>query len=190
MKNSCVVSSNNKGVYLSIRPEPTFIKKIFLLASNIAVTGFIFIVLFYLNAREIGLALIPLMVALLFSSVLLMRYTLWNFVGKEVLVVNRRSITTQRDYGLFIMKPLTIPCHEWMVTYEKTAMTARGVLGKIVVQNYLKNSLAKRIYETTTQLRREDGENFIHELQQMIDSENRRFPVVMEKLQFPRLMDN
>jgi len=190
MGNSCVITSDKKSVYLSIRADASLNKRIFLLASNIAMVSVILFLVFSAEPQEKGFALILIVVLLLLSSIQLMRFTLWNFVGKEVLIVNRKSITTQMDYGLFILSPLSIPCQEWMIAYEKTSTTPAGVFGKIVVHNYSNDGLAMSIHETTTRMRTKDAEIFLEKLQRMVDDEDRRFPIIMENLRFPRLMDN
>ncbi|WP_121810967.1 hypothetical protein [Mucilaginibacter kameinonensis] len=87
------IFSDGICVYVSVNVSNPFIGKLALVFANLLIL------------TVIGLGVvwhIPGMVicfGLLF--VLLAKYSLWNFFGWENLIINTRSVSYQRDYGLF-----------------------------------------------------------------------------------------
>ncbi|BAV04101.1 hypothetical protein FLA_0080 [Filimonas lacunae] len=102
-----------------------------------------------------GVAIVGL-VALLLEMVLL-KYTLWNFFGRELVTVNTRVLTYQHDYGLFKTKLVThkvnrmLHCQAFSTIKEK-----EGTWQYLQFGSYDENDLPSLLYQVSLPVEEKD----------------------------------
>ena len=98
---------------------------------------------------EIGAFLVPIFLVSFLFYFFIFRYTLWNWFGKELLIINTKSVSYQLDYGFYLTKLKTIPFSRLGLSSEIIQKTDETSFGKIYFFNYREeDDLPEPIYET------------------------------------------
>jgi hypothetical protein len=110
-KPTAGIYSDDICVYVSVSANNGLTGKIALALADLLV----FIVLYFAIIEWIP----GLLICTLLLLMLLTRFTLWSFFGKENLIINTKSVSYQNDYGFF-----------------KTPYTTKLIKNKLVVVNH------------------------------------------------------
>lgn len=168
MKNNASVYFNgiNVSVYLNIQSK---------LIGKIALSGLIFIVIFFfsyllssLDEKELISAFIPILIVSALIIYFPVRYLLWNLFGKETLIISRKTVSFNYDYGFYSSNLKTIPFQNLATKIEIIKEIDHVKLGKLILINYNEaTDLPELLHETTILIpieKLEEIDRFISEL--------------------------
>ena len=105
-KNS-LVYTDGVCVYVSISENNPLMGKVALILADLLILS----VLFFSVTEGIAGLIIFTVILLSFLT----RYTLWNFWGKENLIINTKSVSYQHDYGLLKTSYTTKKIHSKLI---------------------------------------------------------------------------
>ena len=101
------IFSDGICVYVSVSVNNSLVGKVALVVANAFILS-----VFVLSIKE----WIPgLFICTTIFLIMLIRYTLWNFYGKENLIANTKSFSYQHDYGFFKTSYITKPVHARLI---------------------------------------------------------------------------
>jgi len=150
MENVIDIQFDKYNIYvnLKIKPNPFSIT---ILSIFVLLLCFIFAILTqeFLKEKE-GSVLLPIIILFIFFLFLPIRYLLWNLFGRETLIINAKSISFYRNYGLIETNLKTINYNQLGIDFNFSRERNGIKLGQILFYDYLEeNNLPKLIHETT-----------------------------------------
>ncbi|GGF22063.1 hypothetical protein [Flavobacterium limi] len=101
MKNTIEKHFDGINIHSTLKINSSKIGKIVLAIFLIIFLGVLSLVLSTLEKDEIASAIIPVLIISAIIIIFPLRYLIWNIYGKEVLIVNSKSISYYYDYGFF-----------------------------------------------------------------------------------------
>jgi len=147
-------------VYVTLTGRISLFGKLILLFIN----SFIISVIVALWVMNIGIAAICFTVL----ELLIIRYTLWNVMGKEHVIINTRSLSYQFDYGFFVTELNSVAItKELRVIPFNEVKEANGIYTRLLFESYDENHLPINIYHTTLALSEDDHKKLIELLNQL-----------------------
>jgi len=149
MKNICEISSDGHCVYLTSVVKSNLIGKIILILFNAAVISLLVLLTNIFSDPGSGSAVIGFLIVLVLYITTLLRYTLWNFWGRENISISTETIKYHFDYGFFSTK-------EKIIHFENlsTGFDCREdeTLGKVYFYDLDENKQQIEIFSTTVVL--------------------------------------
>lgn len=86
---------------------------------------------------------------------------LWNFYGKELIIISKKSLSYNYDYGFYKTRLNIIPINQLRV-YTENITDKKNVLSKIAFTDYsAEDDLPEDIHKTTLYLKANEAENLI-----------------------------
>lgn len=172
LKNRIEISSDGINAYatISVNASPIGIR----ILSGLIVLDIIIVVglLLQIKADEVISMIIPILIGLVVFVGLPIRYLLWNLYGKEVLIVNAKSISWSYDYGFFKTNLLTVKFDCLGSGYVKVMGNGEEEVGNLVFYNYRQeDNLPEFIHQTTILLNKKDIEKFDKEISDIFANE-------------------
>lgn len=150
MKNTTKVNADGLNIYLTTEVRSNPIGKYLLALFTLSFIALVFFVLLKIDPYKIGAAILPIF---LFSAVIIYfvgRYTLWNWFGKEHLIINLKSISYRYDYGLYSTNLKTIRVHRLGYASEFVQNIGKTDFGRLSFYNYRKeDDLPEFLLQTT-----------------------------------------
>ena len=101
MRNVIDINSDGINIYLTLEVKTSKIIKILLIIVLFFIVVLLGFLLSILNIKEEPKLLFPMIIIPILVFYFLVRYVLWNLFGKETIVINRKSISSSLDYGLY-----------------------------------------------------------------------------------------
>lgn len=111
-------------------------------------------------------------IALLFFTLIIeafiARYALWNFFGKETLVINTKTITWQHDYGFFVTKEQVKLVNRRLIIERRPEDTIKSEQQfKVSFISYDDNDLPVYIHEIAVALTESDADELEEAIEQL-----------------------
>ncbi|WP_028890224.1 hypothetical protein [Tenacibaculum ovolyticum] len=157
MRNVFDISSDGINVYLSLEIKTSRTLKVLLvivLLFVVVLLGFLFSAL---DIKEVPKLILPMIIIPVLIFYFLIRYVLWNLFGKEVVIVNRKSISSGLDYGLYKTNLKTILIDRLGFGEEFVREFELVRYGNINFYNYNKlTNLPELIHSTSVELTLEE----------------------------------
>jgi hypothetical protein len=148
MKDKTAIYSDEICIYISIcANSPLYGKIALLLADLLILCVLIFAIVLWIP----GL----LLVSALFLF-FLGKYSLWNFYGKENLIINTKTVSYQHDYGFFKTAYTVVPFNK---TIKLQVAPAKPIESKellVKIWSYNDNDLPVEVYTTSLTISEED----------------------------------
>lgn len=142
------------------------------MAGRIALTVFNLLLLVFfvglvlsIEQNEIGKFLIPMLIMFVLFVVLPWRFWFWNFYGREIIVVNEKTLARFYDYGITRTKLRIFAHHRLKCQYEYLKTEDGGDWGKIHFISHDPETLLPAVFfETAVIIRKEAIEEFIEKI--------------------------
>jgi len=153
MRNT--VNKHNDGInfYATFNVKAnTFGKVVLSIMILILMTVFIFVVS-TITKDDIREMLFPMIVIFILILAFPVRYLLWNFFGKETLIVNTKTISFCYDYGILKTNLKTIHFDRLGTGFQIIREENDIEIGKLIFYNYrVKDNLPEVIHQTSVLL--------------------------------------
>ncbi|WP_445452930.1 hypothetical protein [Flavobacterium sp. 25HG05S-40] len=153
MRNT--VNKHNDGInfYATFNVKAnTFGKVVLSIMILILMTVFIFVVS-TITKDDIREMLFPMIVIFVLILAFPVRYLLWNFFGKETLIVNAKTISFCYDYGILKTNLKTIHFDRLGTGFQIIREENDIEIGKLIFYNYrVKDNLPEVIHQTSVLL--------------------------------------
>lgn len=149
-------------IYLTSELKAATIPKLFLVLINIAAwVGFV-VISIYIPGEEVISLIFPTVLIPLLLIFFLVRFTAWNLWGKEYLVINTKSITYMRSYGLIETKNKTIRIEKKLFAgFKKIKVFQQTEYGILEFWDYDQNDYPRIIFETAILMTKASAEDVI-----------------------------
>ena len=149
MKNSANIHTDGINVYVTsqVRSHPA--GKWIVTLFTVLVGCLLLFIFAKIDPVKHGAAIIPLFLVSFLFYYFIVRYTLWNWFGKEHLIINTKSVSTQLDYGWYRTNLKTMNFSRLGLSSEIIQKTDEQSFGKIYFFNYREeDNLPEEIYQT------------------------------------------
>jgi len=157
MRNVVDISSDGINVYLSFVVKTNRILKVLLVVVLLFVVVLLGFLFFTLDIKEEPKLIFPMVIIPVLIFYLLIRYVLWNLFGKEVVIINRKSISSSLDYGLYKTNLKTVLVDRLGFRKEFVREFELIKYGNINFYNYNKlTNLPELIHSTSVELTLEE----------------------------------
>ena len=150
MKNTATVHSDGINVYLTsvVRSNP--IGKYIITFFTLGFSALLLFIFIKIDPRETGAAILPIFLIAALFFFFVGRYTLWNWFGKEHLIINAKSISYRYDYGWYSTNLKTIPLVRLGYASEFVQTINKTDFGRIYFYNYRQeDDLPELVLQTT-----------------------------------------
>lgn len=159
-KNELYCHYDGVCIYATISVKPNIVAKIILSFINLfllaAITTFII--------EGVAIAAIAFSVLEFFT----LKYTLWNFLGEERVIINTRSLSYQQHYGFFntplqtisLNKKILIRAYDQIIENELT-------LVKFLVESYNDQHLPEVIYHSVLNITEADFKRLLEQVDRL-----------------------
>ncbi len=161
--NALQLSYDEVCVYATIKINSSPIAKFILAFINLFLLGII--MLFFMEKVIIA--------ALVFTAVefFMIKYTLWNILGEERLIINAKSISYQQHYGFFTTPLHTVKFNKKVVVLPYDRVTDETVMVKFLFESYDENNLPYVVYQSVVNIDEADFEKLIKEIDRLFIDE-------------------
>ena len=149
MKNICEISSDGHCVYLTSVVKSNLIGKIILIFFNAAVISLLALLTNIFSDPDSGGAVIGFLIVLVVYVSTLVRYTLWNFWGRENISISTETIKYSYDYGFFSTKEKIIHFENLSTGFDCREDETHG---KVYFYNLDGNKQQMEVFSTTVVL--------------------------------------
>lgn len=176
MNSNMKITSNGICTYVTILVKPKATGIMLLLFVNMA------------NAAVIYFAFTQNILALLFISLavatFLIKYSLWNLMGKENLIISTKTITYQNDYGFFKTQYLSKELNTFLDLQSEPAMEEKGMPQyKLQFISCDERGIPVVIYTTNLPVTEQDRETLRSHINHLfIDKESDQPPIFVANL--------
>lgn len=170
MKNSFEIHNDGINVYVTffVNSHPT--GKVLLTIFVILLIGTLIYLPIELPKEEVLHFIFPFLIFGIIVFVFPVRYLLWNLFGKENLIINTKSLSYYRDYGIYRTNLKTLKHgrlgtgFEWSRTFENIEY------GNLVFQKYNdENDLPEHLYTTSVVLNYDNIERIDKEISKLYE---------------------
>jgi hypothetical protein len=179
MRNKCHIRKDGVCLYVTTEVKAESIGKIILLLLNLIIFIGICAIMVSVEEQNIGRSLLGLIIFSILLFYTLGRYTLWNFFGKEIFIINTKTISVQYDYGFFLTALDTKPLNHLSYEYCKMREEKGEETGKLLFYSYNEQELPELIFGLTLPVDKGQTEEIIYSIKELY---NDRF---VEKFNFP-----
>lgn len=178
MKNSIKIRTDSYNVYISLIVKNTRLTKIFLVLGMLFLTTLMFF-LFSKIEMELDSKLIIVLITLVLYSIPV-KYFLWNFWGKENLIINTKSLSYSFDYGIIKPNIRTKNFDKLELYYDLGQIDYQQEGGHLLFYNYRNdNHLPELLYKTNVILLRIEIEEITKKINELyLREHNKNFEYV------------
>lgn len=173
MNNILQMNSDQVNLYITINVETKLIGKIVI--SGIIVSMSILIGFTLLNTDQAFDSIdtvLPVFILIILIYILPIKYFLWNFFGKEHIIINTKSISHSFDYGLIRTALRTQKIDRLALHYEAGTIKEDIEKGHLIFYNYRnEDHLPEIIYRTNAILTKEKILQIEDEIQRLYQHE-------------------
>ena len=157
--NALQLSYDEVCVYAVIRIKASSVAKFILAFINIFLLSVI--VVFFIEQ--------VILAALFFTAIefLMIKYTLWNILGEERLIINAKSISYQQHYGFFTTPLHTVKFNKKVVVLPYDRVADETVTVKFLFESYDENNLPYVVYQSVVNIAETDFEKLIKEIDRL-----------------------
>ncbi len=161
--NALKISYDEVCVYTSIKVKASPIAKFILAFINLFLLSVI--VVFFIEG--------VILAALAFTAMelLMIKYTLWNILGEERLIINAKTISYQQHYGFFITPLHTRKFNKKVVVLPYDEVIDEIVTVKFLFESYDENNLPYVVYQSVLNITEADFEKLIKEIDRLFIDE-------------------
>lgn len=169
MANTCTIESDRINVFITSHVRSHIAGKIALTVFNLALIAFYATIAFSIEEKEAGKFILPMLVMFVIFVVLPWRFWFWNFYGREIIVVNEKTIGRCYDYGITRTKLKIFNHYRLKCEYEYLKTEDGGDWGKIhFISHDPATLLPFELLETAVVIRKEDLDEAIAKIDEAI----------------------
>ncbi|MGZ5243771.1 MAG: hypothetical protein ACXWDO_01765 [Bacteroidia bacterium] len=148
MKNQVQISSDGINIYIISNVKAKAAGKIIMGIFAVAFLLLLIGLISQIENQGPGILVPILFLGLIFWFVIL-RYLLWNIYGEEIIIINKKTISYQYNYGLY-QSNRTILKHKNLFTSIDEIRSFKDVPhGKLLFFSYDDNDLPQLLFEST-----------------------------------------
>ena len=136
MNNSADIQFDGVNVYVNLSIKVDRISNIMVAGFNIIAISLFVLLVSAVEKQEVGKFIIPFAIMSILIIFFPLRYMLWNFFGKEILIVNTKCISWAYNYGFFKTNLKKIPFRRIATSYEFVRESGGIDFGRLQFINY------------------------------------------------------
>lgn len=171
MKNNYEISNDGINVYITLFVNSHFIGKTILTVFVLFLIGILCYLPFTVSEENISDSIFPFLIFGILVFVFPVRYLLWNLFGKENLIINTKSISYSRDFGIYKTNLKTLNYKRLGTGFENTRTFENIKYGNLVFVKYNdENDLPEQIYSTSVVLNFESLEKIDQEISKIYEA--------------------
>jgi len=165
MNNTVEIHNDGINVYTKLEIKANSIGKSILLIFILVFITVLILVISTIEKDEIKNAVFPIIIISALIIIFPLRYLIWNFFGRETLIVNTKTISYNYDYGVMQTNLKTIPHSNLGFGYEFVREYDGIEKGRLIFYNYReKDNLPEVIHQTTILASKTDIEKIQSEI--------------------------
>jgi len=170
MKNDFEIKNDGINVYVTFYVNSHPVGKILLTCFVVFLIGLLFYLPFTISDENISDYIFPFLIFGIIIFVFPVRYLLWNLFGKENVIINTKSLSYNRDYGVYRTNLKTLNHKRLGTGFEWTRTFDNIEYGNLVFEKYSdKNDLPEHIYTTSVVLNFESIEKINKEISKLYE---------------------
>ena len=171
MKNNFEIYNDELNVYVHLTVNSSKIGKIILTFFVSLLVGILFYIPFTIPEENISEFIFPLLIFGIMVFAFPVRYLLWNLFGKENLIINTKSISYNREYGIFISNLKTLNHNRLATAFEWSRTFDNIEYGNIIFEKLNdKTDLPEHLYTTSIALTIEDIKIIENEISKLYEN--------------------
>ena len=153
MHNSFKIENNGINVFITLVVKSHSIGKLLTSLAVLAIIGFYIYIASTITKEEISTYIFPLLIGGIVILVLPVRYLLWNLFGQENIIVNTKSISYYRNYGIYSTNLKTKIHDRLTIGFEWTRTFDEIKYGNLIFEKTNEeNDLPEHLYTTSVEL--------------------------------------
>jgi len=173
MKNTVDIKSDGINVYITSNVQANKKGKIVLTILNSSVLIFYIWFISSLKNEEAGKFLVPVVLMFIMFVFFPWRYWFWNFFGKEIIIINTKTITRHYHYGILQTNPKTLPHNRLATTYEFVRNFENEEFGRLHFISYnIDTNLPEALFQTSVIIPKKAINRIEMEIQNVFNNEN------------------
>ncbi len=150
MKNTIEKHFDGINIYSTLKIHASSIGKIVLTIFLLVFLGVLILVVSTIEQEEIASVIIPIVIISAIIIFFPLRYLIWNIYGKEILIINAKSISYYYDYGFFRTNLKTILFTRLGTQIEFVREYDGMENGRLILYNYREvDDLPEEIHRTS-----------------------------------------
>ena len=171
MKNRIDIKNDGKNVYATLHVKANPIG-IIILMTLVAIAFAFFAALAWTAVDDAPVYIFPLLIIGGLLAAFPGRYLVWNLAGKELLIVNTKTISYHYNYGLFKTNMKTLNFNSLALGFEPEQSDKGHQKGNLVFYNYREDTgLPEVLHATTVLLEKEKIEELDLEIRRLFEKE-------------------
>ena len=165
MKDKCIIREDGINIYITLINMSRLITKIGLIFMCLFLSlPFVFISI-YGGSDTSGGAVFGMIIFLIIYIVIPLRLTIWNFKGKEHLIINTKTFSYQHDYSIILTNIKTQKIDLIGLGLNVIGQINDEDYGKLDISNYDKETdIPHLIYESSIYLTKTNFDTIIDSL--------------------------
>jgi len=172
MENKTEITTDGINLYINSSVQSKLIGRVILLALLIIFISGIIFGLSMLDADEVGKGvIIPfiMVIAMLYWGI---KFLLWNTYGKELIIINSKSLSYKRSYGIIESNLTTLKFERLSYQFDPTTLLNDTQYGDLSFYKYREeDNLAEVLYEASVEISSETFDDIEEMYNQILFSE-------------------
>lgn len=161
--NALKIGYDGVCVYATTKVKVGFVAKFILAFINLFLLSMI--VVFFIEQVVVAA------VVFIGMELFMIKYTLWNILGEERLIINAKSIGYQQYYGLFTTPLHTLKFHKKVIVLPYDKMVDKDTEMKFLFESYNEHNLPYMVYQSVLSIAEADFEKLIKEIDRLFIDE-------------------
>ncbi|TPE44476.1 hypothetical protein [Pontibacter mangrovi] len=179
--NRLVIEANALNVHLTFVPRPPLALKLVLITLCMLAIVLPMVLLAYSKEREQGLIFLGALVFYGVIYLMLGKYTLWNLLGEERLIVSTKAVNYQHHFGFFNAPWKAEKFDNIFVIFNKTQEINKQNYGRIGFVAEDENGIPFYLYSTSINICEEKANEAINTINELFRQEQlTKFGVIHE----------
>ena len=153
MRNDYKLNSDGTYVKLTLNLNSTTKGKVILSIIVSVLIGVLVYLPFYFPIKNNPDLILPIIVFAIIIFVFPIRYLFWNLFGKEHFIINKKKISSNKDYGVYITNFKSQQFERLHLKFENNKTIEKIKCGNLIFKSFNKDTnLSEHIYSSSIDL--------------------------------------
>ena len=160
MENNFILNNFNSNIEIRIGIKPKYYAYFLLI-----ITSFLLFLPFLFQYNTTFENVLLTFIYLILIIFLPLKYAVWNVVGKEILIINKKSISFSYNFGFISTNLKTTSFTDLSINFEDLLIEKEQTFGKIYFYEFAtETGLPKLIHNTSIHISEENFQAFLVEI--------------------------
>lgn len=160
MENNFILNNFNSNIEIRLGIKPKYYAYFLLI-----ITSFLLFLPFLFQYNTTFENVLLTFIYLILIIFLPIKYAIWNVLGKETLIINKKSISHQYNFGFISNNLKTFPFTDLQINFEDILINEEKNFGKIYFyENDEKTELPKLLHNTSIYISEENYHKILVEI--------------------------